>query len=793
MRPALGSRFFLAAGAVWVLGTGVDASAQPTEGLGGLKLRSSSMLIEAPSEESDRLTPSYVFGDRITGLTDTRVVVEGQALVRRGKSVVRGQRLEFEELTQTVTGTDPVRVSRSGHVFDGQGLNLRIDSFEGYFLQPRYRFLSGANGQATRFDFKGEQRMSAAVATYTTCERDNEESWKPAWELVARRFDFDFEAGVGRAFLPQLKFYDFTILAWPGSVTFPLSDKRKSGFLPPSFVLDTNSGVTVVAPYYLDIAPNRDATLTPSVMTKRGVNLGVEARYLEPTDQGVMRVNFLPNDRLARTDRWSYGWQHTGRWPSPGAGLSPLSYSAIVNRVSDDAYWRDFPRSGDVTTQRLLPVDLNLGGSFGATGFSIRALQWQTLQDPVSPITPPFDRLPQIVLRQGRSWAAGPVPLDFSIETDFTRFTALRRLTGQTNGDRIFARAQLSSPWVWPAGYIKPKLQFHATHYSFEETWKGANSAQRQLPTFSLDSGLVFERPWQWAGQSYVQTLEPRAFYVYTPYRKQSQLPLYDSGVNNFTFATVFTENQFAGHDRIADANLLTLGLTSRFLYTQTGAEALRVGVAQRIRFEDQRVAISGDAPPPAERLSDLLIGASVNPTERWTLAVFSQYNHELNQYQRTTLAGRFNPSPYRLINGSYRIQKPLTVGDRGSEQIDLGWQWPVNDLWGDRGQNLGAGRGQGGGRLYSVGRLNYSATDRQLVEAVLGFEYDGCCWISRAVVRRTYSASSRANTQIMFQLELVGFSRIGNNPLSLLKNNIPRYQLLREGVSMPSRYSNYD
>ena len=793
MRPALGSRFFLAAGAVWVLGTGVDASAQPTEGLGGLKLRSSSMLIETPSEESDRLTPSYVFGDRITGLTDTRVVVEGQALVRRGKSVVRGQRLEFEELTQTVTGTDPVRVSRSGHVFDGQGLNLRIDSFEGYFLQPRYRFLSGANGQATRFDFKGEQRMSAAVATYTTCERDNEESWKPAWELVARRFDFDFAAEVGRAFLPQLKFYDFTILAWPGSVTFPLSDKRKSGFLPPSFVLDTNSGVTVVAPYYLDIAPNRDATLTPSVMTKRGVNLGVETRYLEPTGQGVMRVNFLPNDRLARTDRWSYGWQHTGRWPSPGAGLSPLSYSAIVNRVSDDAYWRDFPRPGDVTTQRLLPVDLNLGGSFGATGFSIRALQWQTLQDPVSPITPPFDRLPQIVLRQGRSWAAGPVPLDFSIETDFTRFTALRRLTGQTNGDRIFARAQLSSPWVWPAGYIKPKLQFHATHYSFEETWKGANSAQRQLPTFSLDSGLVFERPWQWAGQSYVQTLEPRAFYVYTPYRKQSQLPLYDSGVNNFTFATVFTENQFAGHDRIADANLLTLGLTSRFLYTQTGAEALRVGVAQRIRFEDQRVAISGDAPPPAERLSDLLIGASVNPTERWTLAVFSQYNHELNQYQRTTLAGRFNPSPYRLINGSYRIQKPLTVGDRGSEQIDLGWQWPVNDLWGDRGQNLGAGRGQGGGRLYSVGRLNYSATDRQLVEAVLGFEYDGCCWISRAVVRRTYSASSRANTQIMFQLELVGFSRIGNNPLSLLKNNIPRYQLLREGVSMPSRYSNYD
>lgn len=794
MRLAPGSWFFIAAGAGLALGWGAPSAAQQADSPWGLKLRSSSMLIEKPTAESERSAPAYVSGNRISGQTDVWTLIEGKALVRRGQSVVRAERLDLEEATQTVTATDPVRVSRSGHVFEGQGLKLRIDSFEGYFLNPRYRFLSGANGHAERFDFYGDQRMSATVANYTTCERDNEESWKPAWQIVAQRFDFDFEAEVGRAHQPRLRFQDVTLLAWPASVSFPLSDKRKSGLLPPTFVLDSISGVTLSTPYYLDIAPNRDATLTPTLMTKRGLDLGLEVRYLEPTDQGVVRTNILPNDRLNQQDRWAASWQHTGRWLAPGAGFGPLSYTLNAQRVGDDAYWRDFPRQSQALTQRLLPLDLNLNASRGPVQFGFRALQWQTLQDPLSPIVPPFDRLPQLTLRHSRGLAAGPVPLEASIETDFTRFTALRRLTGQTNADRLFARFQLASPWVGPAGYVTPRLQLHATHYSFEETWRGASSASRQVPTFSLDSGLIFERTMQWAGSDYLQTLEPRAFYVHTPYRDQSRLPNYDSAENSFSFATVFTENQFVGNDRIADANLLTLGLTSRLLSPQTGAEAMRLSLAQRLRLADQRVTLSG-APSAvvAERLSDVLAGASVSPSEQWSLAAITQYNPKLNQSQRLTLAGRYTPSPYRLVNLAYRLQKPVTTGDSGSRQVDVGWQWPINDLWGDRGQNLGPGRGQGGNRYYSVGRLNYSATDRQLVDAVIGIEYDACCWIGRAVLQRTFSGLTRTNTQIMLQLEFIGFSRIGNNPLGVLKNSIPRYQLLRDQVNLPSRYSNYD
>lgn len=781
-------RFFHRAGACLALGWMLGASAQ----MPGPALRLSPMLIEKPTLDSEQQAPAFVSGERISGQTDVRLSVDGQAQLRRGPTAVRAERIDLEQGTQNLTATGPVRLSRSGHVFSGQELHLRIDTFEGFFAKPQFRFRSGGQGQAERFEFQGDQRMSAVSASYTTCERDNEESWKPAWEFTAERFDFDFDAEVGQAQHIRLRFQDTTILAWPGTVSFPLSDKRKSGLLPPTYALDTSGGLTLSAPYYFNIAPNYDATLTPTLMSKRGLDLGSELRYLERSDRGSLRLNLMPNDRINEKQRWSYALQHSGRWSEGVPGN--LAYNLNLNRVSDDDYWRDFPRQGKALTQRLLPADLGLSWSQGQFQASLRALQWQTLQDPLSPIVPPYDRLPQLALRHGSSLTSAAGPLETVLETDFTRFSALRSLTSQTNADRLYARAQLSSPWVWPAGYITPKLQLHATHYSFAENWRGANAASRAVPTFSLDTGLVFERQAQWFGSSFVQTLEPRAFYVHTPYRDQSRLPNYDSAENSFSFATLFTENNFVGNDRIADADLVTLGLSSRLLVPETGAETLRLGMAQRIRFADQRVTLDGSAPPVnTERISDLMFGATVNASQVWALDLVTQYNPKRRESQRSAISGRYHPSAYRVLSAAYRVQRPVTTGDSGSQQFDIGWQWPINDLWGDRGQDLGPGRGQGGQRWYSVGRLNYSATDGRLVDGVLGLEYDGCCWIARAVLQRSFSGLTRANTQIMLQLELVGFSRIGNNPLGTLKNNITRYQFLRDQVSPPSRFSNYD
>jgi LPS-assembly protein len=288
-------------------------------------------------------------------------------------------------------------------------------------------------------------------------------------------------------------------------------------------------------------------------------------------------------------------------------------------------------------------------------------------------------------------------------------------------------------------------------------------------------------------GRNLVQTLEPRAFYVYTPYRNQSLLPNYDTGVNDFNFATIFTENAFVGHDKISDNNLLTLGLTTRLLDADSGAQLARFGLAQRLRLEDQQVTINTATAPAIAGFSDVLLGASVNVMNSWALDSTVQYNARTDQSVRSTLGARYSPGNYRVINAAYRFQRDV------SEQIDISWQWPLNNLWGDRGQDLGAGRGQGEGRYYSVGRLNYSMNERRLVDTILGVEYDAGCWLGRVVLERVQTSTTSATQRLMFQLEFVGFTRLGISPQQTLKQNISRYENLRETVGTNSRFSNYD
>ncbi len=766
-----------------------DAAAGP-EAEAPARLKGSPKLAEeAPSAPGEPL-PTFVFGDRISGRPDLETVMEGNAELRRGTTSLRADRIEYYQPDDRLKSRGNVRINRAGNRFEGPELELTLDRFEGFFTTPSYRFLSnGGNGQAERVDFIDDKHLTAQRASYTTCERDNEASWEPAWVLTAKRFDFDFEQEVGVATGAVVRFKQVPILAFP-EVSFPLSNKRKSGFLPPTVGMGSLNGFEYRQPYYFDVAPNRDATFSPAILAKRGVDLAGEFRYLEPSYNGVLRANILPGDKLRNRDRWSYSLQHSGAINSGLEAIGNLGLNLNLNRVSDNDYWRDFPVATGATTQRLLSQDASLSWGRGYFASTLRTLKWQTLQDLAAPIVPPYDRLPQLTASYTRVDA--PLPglgngFDWSLEGDYTRFSADSALTGQPNSNRVFGRAQLSRPWLSAAGYITPKLQLHATSYQFDAPLaNGTRSASRVVPTFSLDSGLQFERQTSYFGRSFTQTLEPRAFYVRTPFRDQSQLPNYDSGANDFNFATVFTENAFVGNDRISDANLLTLGLTSRLLDPATGAEALRVGVAQRLRFDDQKVTLPGGL-PITDRISDLLVGASVNWVPQWSFDSTVQYNPKTRQSDRSSLGVRYNPGNYRVISAALRRQRDV------SDQIDVGWQWPINDLWGDKGRDLGAGQGQGGGRYYAVGRLNYSVLDRKLVDSVVGIEYDGCCWIGRVVLQRTQNTTASSNTRILFQLELVGFSRLGTSSLETLKANVPRYQELREKISSPSRFTTYD
>jgi LPS-assembly protein len=749
-----------------------------------LALQPSPQLREDIPEGTRQQLPTFVEGERMSGRPDLETVVEGEAQLRRGDTVIRADRLEYYAPEDLAKARGNVRINKAGNIFEGPLLELKVDAFEGFFNEPRYRFLrNDAYGEADRVDFLDEKRAIIRNATYTTCQRKPGPSWMPDWILRAASIRIDNEEEVGHASGAVLDFMGLPILPVP-ALSFPLSEKRKSGVLPPTIGLDNVSGLELTVPYYWNIAPNRDATLYPTLMSKRGVDLGGEFRYLEPDYHGVARANYMPVDRLRDRARWGFSAQHDGLLRLPGAG-GPVGLHLNLNRVSDDNYWRDFSRTTASLTQRLLANDGSLNWGYGDLSLTARVLKWQTLQDPASPIVPPYDRAPQLVGRWQRSNLMGG--LDAYVEADHSRFVSDRTLTGQPNAQRSFTLAQISRPWQAPGWFFTPKLQLHATRYDFDAPLaSGARTADRALPTFSLDSGLVFERDAQYFGRSFRQTLEPRAFYVYTPYRDQSQLPNYDSAANDFNFATIYTENAFGGHDRIADNNLLTLGATSRLLDPETGAEHARFGVAQRLRFKDQRVTLPGGT-PVSERLSDLLFGASVNWVPQWSFDATVQYNPKTRRSIRSTVGGRWNPGNYRVISAAYRLQRGV------SEQVDVGWQWPLNDLWGDKGRNLGPGMGEGEGRWYSVGRLNFSIRDRRLVDAVVGLEYDAGCWLGRIVFERLQSGSTSSNKRVLFQLEFVGFSRLGSNALQTLKENIPRYQYLREEVRTPSRFSNYD
>ncbi len=779
----------------WALLQGAIASAQvlpqapSNEDETSILLKNSPLLQDRIDPAVRSALPTFVVGDRVFGRPDAETIVEGNAVLRRGDIVIKADRLEHDQPSNVAKARGNVRINRAGNVYEGPLLELQLDTYAGFFNEPRYYFFKNqANGEADRVDFIDDKRAVIHNATYTTCRRLPGPSWMPDWILRANSISLDNEEDIGTAKGAVLSFKGVPLLPIP-YLTFPLSDKRKSGWMPPTLGLDNVNGAEVAVPYYWNIAPNFDATLTPTIMSKRGVGLGSEFRYLQPSYTGQVRLDYMPVDQLRDSARWGLGYLHQGTLNNSFTRRltdGGMALNLNLNRVSDDNYWRDFSRSSSSLTQRLLPSDASLSWSNGNFFSTLRTLKWQTLQDVTAPIVPPYDRLPQLVTRYVRSDVKG---FDVALEADYTQFQSDRTRTLQPNAKRAFSRLQVSQPWIAPAGFITPKLQLHATNYQFDAPLNanGATTASRVVPTFSLDTGLVFERDADYFGRAFRQTLEPRAFYVNTPFHDQRMLPNYDSGANDFNFASIWTENAFVGNDRISDSNLLTLGLTTRLLDPATGAEAARFGLAQRFRFKDQNVTLLPTDAPVVDRFSDVLLGASVNWDPKWAFDSTVQFNPTTEQSIRTTVGARYNPGNYRTVTAAYRYQRAL------SKQLDVSWQWPLNDLWGDHAQATVAGQGQGAGRWYSVGRLNYSFNERKMVDAVLGFEYDAGCWLSRVVLERLQTSKSTATQRIMFQLEFVGFTRLGVNPLKSLQDNIPGYQYLREPNSSLSRFSNYD
>ncbi|AOW15191.1 LPS biosynthesis protein [Hydrogenophaga crassostreae] len=758
---------------------------------GAMGLKADGGLQEALPVSENNALPTFVRSQSMENKGKTFSEFEGEVEVRRHDLVIRADKVEFDQQSSDLKATGNVLINRNGDRFTGPELQLNVETSKGYFEQPEYELLkNGATGNASRIDFIDRDNMVVENGEYSTCERVPGSKWMPDWMIRASSIELDTKEDVGTAKGGVLEFKGVPILGAP-YLTFPLSDKRKSGALPPSINIDSTSGFEVSAPYYLNLAPNFDATLVPTVMSKRGVDLGAEFRYLEPSYTGTFKGAYMPSDKLRDTDRWAYSWGHGQYLTGAIGGGSGLGLNLRLNQVSDDNYWRDFPRSLTSLTSRLLPNDVTLGWTRGPWSVGAGAYKWQALQDAEAPFTPPYDRLPVLGVNyeQLGQTILGSPDWDVTLQTNFTRFQRSVDVDGaglKVGGDRTLMVGGLTRRWQAPGWFVQPAAQLHMTQYQTTGLdGEDDTAASRIVPTVSLDSGLVFERPTQFFGKDYTQTLEPRAFFTWTPYRDQLDLPNYDSGSRDFNLATMFSTNAFNGNDRIADMKAVTLGLNSRLLDPGTGSEVVRLGLAQRYFLTDQNVTLPGGT-AVTERISDMLLAARVQWDPLWSFDSTFQYNPKSNTSARSTLGGRYTPGPYRVISAAYRIQRGV------SEQVDLGWQWPLAALWGGASEPL-PGRALGPNQWYSVGRINYSIPDSKVLDLVAGFEYDAGCWLGRVVMERLQTSTTEANQRVLFQLEFNGLSRLGASSLQTLQANIPRYRYLREEVSPPSRFPQYD
>lgn len=706
----------------------------------GLRLKLQPSLIRIPPDNKDAV-PLFVDADRVQGHQDLELEAEGTVSLRRRGQAIYADWLRYDKPDDEVNAQGNVRLEQRGDVLEGTKMRLNLGAAQGAIEKPKYQVQVNAThgrGEGDRLVMEGQNKYRVLGASYTSCDVGADD-----WFVRAGDLEIDKDRQIGTARNASVVFLGQPILYAP-YLSFSLDRQRKSGFLAPTFGTTGNSGYEFSIPYYWNIAPNRDATITPRTMSKRGVMLSNEFRYMDPGYSGEARYEVIPTDRVKdNADRFALNLRHNQRWDNDWNG------NLNIQKVSDDKYFTDLSTQIAATSQSVLPREGSLAknGTWwngGTWGVSTLVQRWQTLQtDPLTPLTPPYNRS-QVALSAAKQ-NVGYADLEFfSSAVDFTH-------PSLTNGRRMVAYPSVSVPLQSSFAYLTPKVGMHLTHYEFDPSTATASNPNRAVPIFSAESGMVFERNTAWRDQKLLQTLEPKIHYVYIPPRVQNQIPNFDSALQDINFATLYSENQFSGNDRINDANQVTLGVTSRLLHQDTGIERLRVGLAQRYYFKSQEVTLPG-VPARSSTSSDLLAALTGTVAPHWTVDAGWQYNTDFSQTQKLSSAVRYQPDPGKVVNLSYRFTH------NALRQVDLSSQWPLT------------------GRLSGVARWNYSIQDSRMIEGLAGLEYNGGCWAFRVVAHHFATAAQNQVSSLFMQLELNGVSRIGSNPLELLRRNIAGY-----------------
>jgi LPS-assembly protein len=437
-------------------------------------------------------------------------------------------------------------------------------------------------------------------------------------------------------------------------------------------------------------------------------------------------------------------------------------------KVSDDLYFSELATRVTSTSRLNLPQQANIAYSDEVWQFNVMAQQFQTLSyKQLSDL--PYKRLPQVVLNGKKDWGnfigeiknqAVYFDLDESKNPISTSSGNLIRPTGA----RFSTYPSISFPMAKPYGYITPKVGVHYTQYNLNtpgERFDGnpyEESISRSLPIFSLDSGLTFERNTKVMTRPYTQTLEPRMFYVYIPYKDQSLMPRFDTGLADLNVSTLFTENQFSGVDRVNNANQVSLAVSTRMIDGETGQQRFAATLGQRFYFTDRKVGLVGNELNQTDLKSDIVLAATAKLRNKWNIDTAFQYNTSASSLYRSNITARYQPEAGKVLNLTYRYLNDVNNANSSIDQINISTQWPLGKGW------------------YALGRWNYSIKDKNILEGLAGLEYDAGCWQSRFVMQRLYTATAEANYAFFYQLEFGGMASLGASPFRILSRNIPGY-----------------
>ncbi|MEK6789298.1 MAG: LPS-assembly protein LptD [Pseudomonadota bacterium] len=725
-----------------------------------------SSVVASRLEETD----VQAMADSLTYRDNGEAVMEGQVRLQQPGRLVEADSGSLTQDRDYARFDGNIRLAEPGLLLTGDQGVVNVNSSAGQLLSSE--FVSStmhAHGRAERIRRFSDGSMRIDQGIYTTCAPGQR-----SWSFQARNIELNPEAGTGKVYGATLRIADIPVLYTP-YFRFPIDDRRQTGLLPPHFGTSTNGGFLYAQPIYLNLAENYDATFTPTLYTQRGTLLEGEFRYLSKSlGRGEIRGAILPNDSQTGEDRKSGQVRHALGWGNGWTARTDLNY------VSDPFYRSDLGSGLEIANQTYQERVGEVRLDREKWHFLARAQGFQTLDEGLADSDKPYTRLPQLLLSSDPSRLPGWQQQARAEITNFQRtINDNSPLTSEINGVRLRLDPQLRYDYNQSWGFLRPGIKLSHLQYALtgNGTTNKTDSPSFTLPTLSLDSGLYFER--LNAGGSST-TLEPRALYLYSPYRDQTALPVFDTATRTFSYDQLFRDTRFSGNDRIDDAHQLSLGVTTRQLDSD-GFEHLQASLGQIYYFRDRLVTLppscngttgcAGGGQPGISASSDFAGNITVRANEEASVYTDFLLSPDDGKFTQYSVGASYLPkNAGRVYNAGYRYR-------RNDQQIE---QKPVSQTQLSFVQPFGA-------NWKAIALWQYDLLAQESQEALFGVSYESCCWQVR-VFKRNYIAvtsdvqqpnTDRNSSAFFVEITLKGLAGLGSSVDTLLERNVIGYSQL--------------